>query len=70
MLAGKEKTSFRATKKIHKKIYPRGYYTRGFYSEKYPLNVTLVRIAVRKKRAGVKNMLLKRENIQKQYSPE
>lgn len=46
MLAGKEKTSVRAKKKIHKKIYPRGYYTRGFYLEKHSLNATLVRIAV------------------------
>ena len=59
MLAGTEKISVRATKKIHKKIYPRGYYTRGFYLEKHSLNATLVRIAVRKKGGGKKYAIKK-----------
>lgn len=56
MLAGKEKTSLQATKKIHEKnpqkIYPRGYCSRGFYLEKHSLNATLVWIAVREKGGG------------------
>ena len=72
MLAGTEKISVRATKKIHekihKKIYPRGYYTRGFYLEKHSLNATLIRIAVRKKGGG-KKYVIKRGKYPKTIFP-